>query len=129
MASDLDSEVLEKASLGIYSARSAQSLPSNYRDKYFSLEGNYYRINNNVKKKVNFRRQDLLKDTFTKGFDLILCRNVVIYFTEESKKVLYRKFSDCLLTGGVIFIGSTEQIFQCHELGLKPIATFFYQKI
>ena len=77
---------------------------------------------------VRFQQQDLLKDSFGTGFDLILCRNVVIYFTEESKQRLYRKFCDALRPRGVLFIGSTEQIFQSRELGLQSIATFFYQK-
>jgi len=59
---------------------------------------------------------------------LILCRNVVIYFTEETKSRLYRRFADAMRPGGVLFIGSTEQIFLARELGLKSVATFFYQK-
>jgi chemotaxis protein methyltransferase CheR len=53
----------------------------------------------------------------------------VIYFTEETKNRLYQRFTESLNSGGVLFIGSTEQIFQARELGLKTIATFFYQKV
>ena len=77
---------------------------------------------------VNFKHHNLLKDEFPRNCDLILCRNVVIYFTEETKQVLYKKFANALRPGGVLFIGSTEQIFQPKEIGLKSIATFFYQK-
>lgn len=129
LATDIDKEVLEKASLGIYSAKAVQSLPPIYLEKYFLPEGNFYRVKDNLKKIVRFQQQDLLKDNFGRTFDLILCRNVVIYFTEESKQRLYRKFCDALRPGGVLFIGSTEQIFQARELGLQSIATFFYQKI
>ncbi|MGS0764149.1 CheR family methyltransferase [Syntrophomonas curvata] len=129
LATDIDNEVLEKAALGIYSGKAVQSLPSSYLEKYFVPEGSFYRIKDNLKKMVRFQQQDLLKDSFGRAFDLILCRNVVIYFTEESKQRLYRKFCDALRPGGVLFIGSTEQIFQARELGLQSIATFFYQKI
>ena len=77
---------------------------------------------------VRFERHDLLRDRFTGEQDLILCRNVVIYFTEETKQSLYKKFTNALKPGGGLFIGSTEQIFQARELGLRTIATFFYQK-
>lgn len=128
LATDIDNEVLEKAGMGIYSKKAVQSMPPEYLKKYFIAEGNYYQIKDNIKQMVRFQQQDLLKDGFGRGFDLILCRNVVIYFTEESKQKLYRKFCDTLRPRGVLFIGSTEQIFQSRELGLQSIATFFYQK-
>ncbi len=129
LATDIDNEVLEKAALGIYSSKAVQTLPSYYLEKYFLPEGNFYCIKDSIKKMVRFQQQDLLKDNFGRAFDLILCRNVVIYFTEASKQGLYRKFCDALRPGGILFIGSTEQIFQARELGLQSIATFFYQKI
>ncbi len=128
LATDIDNEVLEKAGMGIYSEKAVQSVPPAYLNKYFVAENNFYRIKDSIKQMVRFQQQDLLKDSFGTGFDLILCRNVVIYFTEESKQRLYRKFCDALRPRGVLFIGSTEQIFQSRELGLQSIATFFYQK-
>ncbi len=128
MASDLDQEVLDRAFIGLYSAKAAQTLPANYLERYMHKEGDYYRVADEIKKMVKFEKQDLLKDTFAKDFDLILCRNVVIYFTEETKQKLYRKFVEALRPGGVLFIGSTEQIFQAKEIGFNSLATFFYQK-
>lgn len=129
LATDIDNEVLEKAAMGTYSTKAIQTLPPYYLEKYFTSEGSFYRAKDNLKKMIRFQQQDLLKDNFGRAFDLILCRNVVIYFTEESKQGLYKKFCDALRPGGVLFIGSTEQIFQARELGLQSIATFFYQKI
>lgn len=129
LASDIDKEALEKAAIGLYSSKAMQSIPPIFRDKYFSKEGNLYQIKDSLKKMIRFKQQDLLKDNFERGFNLILCRNVVIYFTEESKQKLYHKFCNALAPGGIMFIGSTEQIFQYRELGLKSIATFFYQKM
>lgn len=129
LATDIDSEVLEKGANGLYTEKALQTLPAAYLSKYFVREGDCYRINPTIKKMVHFQRHDLLKDCFSKDYDLILCRNVVIYFTEETKQKLYRRFADALRPGGVIFIGSTEQIFQCRELGLESVATFFYRKL
>ncbi|WP_083454016.1 CheR family methyltransferase [Syntrophomonas palmitatica] len=129
LATDIDMDVLEKASMGIYSDKAAQTAPDTYRNRYFTREGDFFRVNDDIKKMIKFERQDLLKDQFGRGFDLILCRNVVIYFTEETKQKLYHKFSEALRPQGVLFIGSTEQIFQARDMGLQSIATFFYKKI
>ncbi|MDD3364574.1 MAG: protein-glutamate O-methyltransferase CheR [Syntrophomonas sp.] len=129
LASDIDNEVMEKATIGLYTLKALQSLPENYKSRYLAKDGENYRLVDEIKKMVIFQKHDLLKSTFPQDFDLILCRNVVIYFTEESKHNLYRKFAGSLRPNGVLFIGSTEQIFQAQELGFKSIATFFYQKI
>jgi len=129
LATDIDNEVLEKAGNGLYAAKALQGLPGGATERYFVQEGEFYRVKDELKTSIKFERQDLLKDTFGRGFDIILCRNVVIYFTEETKQKLYRKFADALSPGGVLFIGSTEQIFQARELGLQSLSTFFYQKV
>jgi chemotaxis protein methyltransferase CheR len=59
---------------------------------------------------------------------MIVCRNVLIYFTEQAKVDIYRKFNKSLKTGGMLFVGSTEQIIMNNNYCLKPIQTFFYQK-
>jgi len=128
LATDIDRGVLEKAEIGLYSRKALENVPAKYLKKYFTEQGEFYRINSEIKNMVNFKRQDLLRDRFEQGFDLILCRNVVIYFTEESKSLLYRKFAEAMRSKGVLFIGSTEQIFQARELGLSSMAIFFYQK-
>ena len=128
MATDLDRDVMERASIGLYNHKAYLTVPDAYRHKYFVKDGEFYRISDEIKKMVQFKHLNLLKDEFPRNCDLILCRNVVIYFTEETKQVLYRRFSAALKPGGVIFIGSTEQIFQPKEIGLSSMATFFYQK-
>jgi len=129
LATDLDEEVLAKAKMGLYNAKSLVAVEPKAKERYFHQEGGFYRIKDEIKKEVQFQQHDLLKDSYPDNIDLILCRNVVIYFTEETKEKLYKKFVAALRPGGVMFIGSTEQIFQAREIGLKSIATFFYQKI
>ncbi len=74
-------------------------------------------------------QQNLLTDRFEEQYDLIICRNVMIYFTEEAKHELYHKFSRALRPGGVLFVGSTEQIFNPSTYQLNTEDTFFYKKI
>lgn len=128
LATDLDNEVLEKGRQALYSQKAIDGIPAAWRNKYTTAENGQYRISEEIRRMVRFEKHDLLRDRFISDQDLILCRNVVIYFTEETKLTLYRRFTEALRTGGILFIGSTEQIFQAKELGLKSIATFFYQK-
>lgn len=77
---------------------------------------------------MEFKKLDLLKDPFPNNMDLITCRNVMIYFTEEAKKMLYNKFYNSLSQKGVFFVGSTEQIISPERYNFKSIGTFFYKK-
>lgn len=130
IATDIDDDVLEFAREGVYPAKSLVDLPKKYIDKHFKLEdGNHYRINNDIKKCVTFKKHNLLEDIYFMGMHLIVCRNVVIYFTDEAKDDIYRKFHQSLSDNGILFIGSTEQILRAKELGFKPKKTFFYEKI
>ncbi len=130
LATDLDKQVIEKAKLGVYSSKSLVGLPKEYKDKFFKAVGdNAYQIDNSVKKCVQFKQHNLLKDTYPTGYDLILCRNVLIYFTEEAKEEVYRKFNTSLRVGGVLFVGSTEQIIKYKELNYESHKSFFYMKL
>lgn len=130
LATDLDKQVIEKAKLGVYSSKSLIGLPKEYKDKFFKVVGdNAYQIDNSVKKCVQFKQHNLLKDTYLTGYDLILCRNVLIYFTEEAKEEVYRKFNASLRTKGVLFVGSTEQIIKYKELNYESHKSFFYMKL
>jgi chemotaxis protein methyltransferase CheR len=128
LATDIDREVLEKAKAGLFSARAVQGVPEPLLKKYFHHDGEGFRVRDKLKSLITFQRHDLLKDRYPLDMDLILCRNVVIYFTEEAKEKLYGRFADSLRPGGVLFVGSTEQIFKAGELGLKSVSTFFYEK-
>ncbi|WP_210365497.1 protein-glutamate O-methyltransferase CheR [Bacillus sp. REN3] len=128
LATDIDENVLAKAKLGVYSERSLTEVPKEVIAKHFDRDGDYYKVSDEIKRTVTFRKQNLLSDAFSGPFDLIVCRNVLIYFTEEAKDVLYHKFSGALRTGGVLFVGSTEQIFNPGAYGLETADTFFYRK-
>jgi len=136
LATDIDGGALRKARLGMYSSQHLRNLDSVQISRYFirkndQLElGQYvYVIREEIKKKVKFKKRDLLQDEFEKSyFDLILCRNVIIYFEDEVKVQLMEKFYQALRRGGVLFLGSTESIPDIEKIGFKNIGLFLYQK-
>ncbi|HOB16152.1 MAG TPA: protein-glutamate O-methyltransferase CheR [Defluviitoga sp.] len=126
---DFDEDALEKAKLGVYPEKSLVNVPENIKLKYFKkVDEDKYEIIERIKKRVDFKKVNLLLDDFDKNFDLIICRNVVIYFDMEAKDKLYNKFYESLKPGGVLFVGSTERIFNYKEIGFSSIAPFFYKK-
>lgn len=129
LATDLDTNVLQKAKEGIYLERSLRDVPASSRAKYFAKSDGAYEVSDALKQRIKFQQQNLLHDAFDTGFDLIVCRNVMIYFTEEAKHLLYHKFSKALKPGGLLFVGSTEQIFSPSQYGLETADTFFYRKL
>ena len=129
IATDIDKQVLDKAKLGIYNEKGLKGLPSGFLQKYFTrVADKTYQINADVKRCVEFREHNLLRDPYLTSCDLILCRNVMIYFTEEAKEDIYKKFNQALRPEGFLFVGSTEQIIQPAEIGFKLFRSFVYQK-
>lgn len=127
-ATDLDKQVIAKAKTGLYVEKSIASVPDDFKKKYFTKIGPSYQISNEIKARVEFKEHNLLKDTYPTDCHLIVCRNVLIYFTEEAKDEVFRKFQRCLKPGGFLFIGSTEQIINHKEIGFDRRNSFFYEK-
>lgn len=129
-ASDFDENILARAKKAEYTKfELSDKVIQAYRD-YFTngSEPDSYKLKPNITTKVSFKRQDLLNDRFDTNYHLILCRNVVIYFTEESKELLYKNFYNSLVDGGILFIGTTERINNHKKIGFNLISSFFYQK-
>lgn len=127
-ATDLDENVIQKAKLGVYPERSLAEVPSDIKAKYFEQEGSFYRVKDEIKRCVTFKKHNLLNDSYDGNYDLIVCRNVMIYFTEEAKDQIYNNFSKALRKDGVLFVGSTEQIFNPARYEFDVEDTFFYRK-
>ena len=129
LATDLDEKSLEKAAAGgPYSASDVKGGPREFADKHLVAEGGRYRVVDSIRRRVEFRQHDLLTGPPEFGFDLILCRNVMIYFTDKAKDRLHNGFARALKDHGVLFLGGTEALLGFQELGLKRIHTSFYQK-
>lgn len=128
IATDIDLGAIAKAKAGLYMEKSLKNLPKEFITKYFTNDGRLFKISDDIKKQVTFKKHNLLKDSYVDGCDLIVCRNVLIYFTEEAKNEIYMKFSKSLKEDGILFVGSTEQIIMPQKYELKPLRTFFYGK-
>jgi chemotaxis protein methyltransferase CheR len=129
LASDLDIEILAKAKRGVYTDNELKAITPQRLAKYFDkVEDDKFAVKSDIKSCIEFKRHNLLKDPFENNFDLILCRNVVIYFTEEAKDQLYANFFRALKPGGILFVGATEAILNFRKLGYTSFQPFFYQK-
>ena len=128
VATDIDKQVIAKAKVGLYNEKSIAAVPKDLKDKYFKKIGASYQISEEIKNRVEFKQHNLLKDPYPSGCHLIVCRNVLIYFTEEAKQDIYKKFNDALNSRGLLFIGSTEQIMNYRELNYDRYKSFYYQK-
>ena len=127
-ATDIDKQVLAKAKVGLYNDKSVADVPKDMLSKYFTKVGPSYQISDEIKKRVEFHESNLLRDKYPSDNHLIVCRNVLIYFTEEAKEEVFRKFFDALKKGGSLFIGSTEQIINYKDIGYQRESSFFYEK-
>ncbi|MCM1047465.1 MAG: protein-glutamate O-methyltransferase CheR [Clostridiales bacterium] len=127
-ATDLDKQVIAKAKTGLYTEKSIASVPADLKKKYFTKIGPSFQIANEIKARVEFHEHNLLRDKYPTDYHMIVCRNVLIYFTEEAKEEVFRKFYQSLRSGGYLFIGSTEQIINYKEIGYTRKNSFFYGK-
>ena len=129
LGTDVDKNALAQAAAGgPYHAADIRNVPPEMVEKYFTKEGENYRIIDRIRNKVIFKQHDLLRDTFESKFDLIICRNVVIYFTDEAKKKLRKRFIDSLKVDGVLFIGATETMLDASDTGFVRLSPCFYKK-
>lgn len=126
-ATDLDAEILKVARAGIYQEKDIKNVSPARRAKYFTPVEDGFAVSDRLKARVRFEQHNLLSDPFPRDLDLILCRNVVIYFTEEAKDELYRKFHAALKPGGILFVGGTESLLKARELGFASASPFFYR--
>ncbi|MGP4078347.1 CheR family methyltransferase [Pseudalkalibacillus sp. R45] len=128
LATDIDELAIKRAKLGYYLEKSLKDVPEKMKKEYFEKDGIGFKVSDVLKENIHYEKHNMLADPFKSNFDLIVCRNVMIYFTEDAKKQLYEKFSKALRPGGILFVGSTEQIFNPNQYGLESVATFFYRK-
>ena len=113
LASDINTEVLQSAKIGLYESRSVKDVPEEYLEKYFTKRNDKYLINLNVRKSVSFKQINLMDDaemSSINGCDFIFCRNCLIYFDEESRKNVVSSFYESLNPGGFVFLGHSESV-------------------
>ncbi len=128
IATDLDNTILNRARSGDYNESEIKNIKPEYIKKYFVKQNDRYLIDSKIKSMVTFKKHDLILDEYEKCFDIIICRNVVIYFNNDIKNSIYKKFHDSLKPGGLLFVGATESIYNYKEIGFEKSSTFIYRK-
>ena len=129
LATDIDKNILRKAKAGEYQSVEMKNVNEAFKRKYFNLKNDKYVINEKIKSMVTFKSQDLILDKYDNNFDLIVCRNVIIYFKNDVKIAIFKKFSDSLKKGGMLFVGATESIYNYKDFNLEKVSTFVYKKV
>lgn len=128
LATDFEEQVLENAQKGVFNQTEYETVPLEYQHYFMQTGVNEFTISEKLTSSIIFQKHNLLEDPFEKGFSLITCRNVVIYFTEEAKNLLYNKFYESLNNNGFFFVGSSERILNYKLFGFNIRSKFFYQK-
>jgi chemotaxis protein methyltransferase CheR len=120
LSSDIDTQVLESAQQGIFSARSVAQLPPEYLRKYFTPRGPHeFEISRELVSAVEFSRVNLCESADTRRFrdiDIIFCRNLLIYFDDLSRRVAAEAMYDALAPGGFLCLGHSESMSRISSL-------------
>jgi len=118
IGTDISKRVLEIAQAGEYNEYPVRNMPENYQSKYIQLVNGKYKVNDCLKKYVRFSHLNLSDDmamVFMKGFDIVFCKNVLIYFDLDSKKRVIQHFFNSLVMGGYLFVGFSESLFGVND--------------
>jgi chemotaxis protein methyltransferase CheR len=123
LATDIDNSVLDKARLGMYNQFEVQrGVPINYLLKYFTQENEDWRVKDVLKQRIRFDKFNLLdKPDFDSKFDIIFCRNVLIYFEPETKTQIILNMQYSLESYGALVLGSSENIFGVDGCNLSAL--------
>lgn len=129
LATDVSFHALRNAKNGMYPEQDLEMLPPGWREKYFIKKAKgIYQVTDEIRNDVIFKYHNLMEPIeFKKTFDLILCRNVMIYFDERTKSLLCRRFYDATNEGGYLYIGHAEAAPE--DMKYKKIKTAIYRKI
>ena len=132
LATDISTSVLKTAESGIYSAEKIKNIPAGLVKKYFQggmgkWEG-YFRVKNDIRERVQFKRFNLMQPPpQSVKFDVIFCRNVMIYFDKQTQSALVNRLCDSLVSDGYLFIGHSESLTGFNHR-LKYIEPSVYRK-
>jgi chemotaxis protein methyltransferase CheR len=110
LGTDISAPVLEAARSGLYDPARLAEVPPVVLDRYFIREGHRYRLCERIRSRVRFEQHDLLAAPAYSGMDLILCRNVLIYFSRDEQARILERFAAALPLGGVLVLGSSETL-------------------
>ncbi len=111
LATDIDTTVLEHASKGQYNAEALSAVPVDLRTRWFERSGADWTAGDTLRRMISFRPLNLISTWPMRGtFDVIMCRNVVIYFAEDTQMEIWKRFTPLLSPGGYLYIGHSERV-------------------
>jgi chemotaxis protein methyltransferase CheR len=129
VGTDIDKRMVEQARVGEFSEADARDAPPAALQRFFERTPAGWLAGPDLKSITTFERGDLLRLTARpSSYDLILCRNTAIYFTEEVRDTLHAGLADALRPGGYLLVGSTERVSDPSGVGLAPVLPFTYRK-
>lgn len=116
LATDISEDALAVAQAGTFDALAVKTVPEAMRSRYFVAEGAEWRVSERLRAIVRFERRNLQDAVYPRGFDLILCRNVLIYFDRAGRERVIERLADSLVPGGYLFLGYSETLrgFESH---------------
>jgi len=111
LATDIDSNVLAHGKSGVYELKRIEDINESYKKKYFNLSGQEVHTDQRLKDLITFKQLNLLENWPMKGpFDIIFCRNVIIYFDKKTQQALFEKYYEMLVPGGLFLLGHSENL-------------------
>ena len=118
---DLSQNALAKAKSGVYSKEEARSLPDRYISVYFDHKGDLYEASDALRKNMRFVRENLLDEPSQKYFDIVVCRNVMIYFSRAMHDTVAMHLYGALRKGGYLMLGKTETLMGAPRNGFDVV--------
>jgi len=129
LGTDIDQRMVARANIGEFSAEDARSAPAAAMTRWFEKTATGWRAKPALRSLTHFEVGDLLKlQPPASSYELIMCRNTVIYFADQIRDELHARLAHALRPGGVLVIGGTERISDAAPLGLVTIHPFIYRK-
>lgn len=131
LATDLDSNVVAHGSAGLYDKERVEGIGKERIQKWFtpSVDGQQYQVKPPLQQLISFKQLNLLQSWPMSGpFDVIFCRNVVIYFSKDTQKTLFDRYANMLADGGYLFIGHSESLYGVSDR-FESLGRTIYRKI
>ena len=129
LATDISEKILTKAMRGLYTESECKGLTKNHMLKYFKKQPDgFHKVDEDIKKCITYRLFNVMDDfRFKKNFDIIFCRNLMIYMDHDVQEKLVNKFYDVLVPNGLFFIGHSESLLN-KKHNFKYVATAMFKK-
>jgi chemotaxis protein methyltransferase CheR len=129
LGTDIDRRAIDRARDVAFDAEDVRTAPAEALQRWFVADGEHWRPSAELRELVRFEAEDLLRTHPPAGaYDLVLCRNTVIYFTEDVRDAVHARLAQALRPGGVLLVGATERVSAPEDIGLSPIAPFTYRR-